>query len=134
MSIILGIATFLLMLVALFLILIVLAQKAKSDGGMGSALGGGMAEAAFGADTGNVLTTSTIRALIAFFVLTFLLYLGRIYERNHAGRSSTDALPAIAAPATPAPAPAPVAPITTTPAPTVPGATATPPAETPKAP
>ena len=43
MSIVLGILTFVLILVSLFLILVVLAQKAKSDGGMGSAMGGGMA-------------------------------------------------------------------------------------------
>jgi preprotein translocase subunit SecG len=138
LSISLGIATFLLMLVALFLILVVLAQKAKSDGGMGSALGGGMAEAAFGADTGNVLTTSTIRALIVFFVLTFALYLGRIYERKHAGNTGTDALPTINAPAAPAPTPDLVAPITTAPAPATPAppaaATPTPPVEAPKAP
>jgi preprotein translocase subunit SecG len=59
---------------------LVLAQKAKSDGGMGAAMGGGMAEATFGADTGNVLSKATINAAIVFFVLSFALYLGRIYR------------------------------------------------------
>ncbi len=81
MSILLGILTFVLILVSLFIILVVLAQKAKSDGGMGAAMGGGMAEAAFGADTNNVLTKLTIRSTIAFFILTFVLYLGFIYSR-----------------------------------------------------
>ena len=98
MSIVLGILTFILILVSLFLILVVLAQKSK-DGGMGAALGGGAAEAAFGADTSNVLSKSTIYAAIIFFVLAFALYLGRIYERKHADVAAGSALPAIAAPA-----------------------------------
>ena len=97
MSILLGIGTFVLILTSLFLILVVLAQKAKSDGGMGAAMGGGMAEATFGADTGNVLSKATINAAVVFFVLSFLLYLGRIYERKHAAEAA--ALPNIAAPA-----------------------------------
>eukprot|EP01034_Spumella_vulgaris_P013635 gene13635-17407_t len=48
MSIVLGILTFALIVLSLFLVLIVLAQKAKSDGGVGAAMGGGMTEAAFG--------------------------------------------------------------------------------------
>ena len=76
----------------------VLAQKSK-DGGMGAALGGGAAEAAFGADTSNVLSKSTIYAAIIFFVLAFALYLGRIYERKHSDVAAGSALPAIAAPA-----------------------------------
>lgn len=115
MSIILTILTVLLIGVALFLILVVLAQKAK-DGGMGAAMGGGMAEAAFGADTSNVLSKATINAAIAFFVLAFALYLGRIYQRAHA-TSAGGALPTIAVPVTKAPAPAATtaAPATTTP-------------------
>ena len=98
MSILLGILTFVLILVSLFLILVVLAQKAKNDGGMGAAMGGGMAEAAFGADTSNVLSKATINSAIAFFVLAFALYLGRIYQRTHAAATG-DALPTISAPA-----------------------------------
>ncbi|HEX2852643.1 MAG TPA: preprotein translocase subunit SecG [Opitutaceae bacterium] len=137
MSIIWGITTFLLILVAVFLILVVLAQKAKSDGGAGAALGGGMAEAAFGADTGNVLSKSTIYAAIAFFVLTLGLYLGRIAERKNAHTAAGDALPTINAPAVPDATPA-TAPITTTPSAatpaTAPASTATLPTEAPKSP
>jgi preprotein translocase subunit SecG len=114
MSIILGILTFILIIVSLFLILIVLAQRAKSDGGMGAALGGGMAESAFGGETGNVLSKWTINAAIAFFVLSFLLYLGNVYERGRASSAAAEALPNIAAPAVPAAAPS--APVATQPA------------------
>jgi preprotein translocase subunit SecG len=114
MSILLTVLTAILIIISVFLVLVVLAQKAKSDGGVGSALGGGMTEATFGADTGNVLSKATINAAIAFFVLSFVLYLGHIYVRKHANTSSGDALPTISAPAKPATAPA------TTPAPASP--------------
>jgi len=78
MSILIPIVTFILILLSAFMILVVLAQKSKSDGGMGAAMGGGMAEAAFGAETGNVLTKATINSAIAFFVLALLLYLGQV--------------------------------------------------------
>jgi preprotein translocase subunit SecG len=112
LSVLLSLLTVVLILVSLFLILVVLAQKSK-DGGMGATLGGGMAEATFGAETGNVLTRSTIVAAIVFFVLAFALYLGRIYERKHAAVAAGSALPSIAAPAAPKPATtAPAAPAT----------------------
>lgn len=127
MSILIGILTFILILISVLLILIVLAQKAKSDGGMGSAMGGGMAEAAFGADTNNVLSKGTINLAIAFFVLAFILYLAHIHQRKEGLEGG--ALPAIPVSVSPAPltaspaatkAPAvavPVAPVTATPAP-----------------
>lgn len=127
MSIVLGILTFILILVSLFLILIVLMQKSK-DGGMGATLGGGMAEATFGAETGNVLSRSTIVASVLFFVLAMALYLGRIYERKHVSAAAGSALPTIAVPAAPKSA----APTTATPAPvTVPAGATTAPASTP---
>lgn len=107
MSILLGIFTFILILTSIFLILLVLAQKSKSDGGMGAAMGGGMAEATFGADTGNVLSKATINAAIVFFVLSFALYLGRIYERKHANAAGGAALPSISAPAAHSPSKSP---------------------------
>jgi len=103
MSILIWILTFVLLLVSGFLILVVLAQKSK-DGGMGSALGGGMTESAFGAETGNVLFNATRNATVAFFILSFGLYLCHHFQRNHA-RSAGDGLPAIAVPAAVAPAP-----------------------------
>ncbi len=115
MSIALGIVAFLLILDSLFLVLVVLAQKSK-DGGMGAAIGGGAAEAAFGADTSNVLFNTTKYATVVFFVLAFTLYLGRIYERKHASLAAGEALPNIAVPATPAPTATTPAPAATTPA------------------
>ncbi|MCC6414995.1 MAG: preprotein translocase subunit SecG [Opitutaceae bacterium] len=100
MSILLGILTFVLIVVSVLLVLLVLMQKAK-DGGAGAALGGGMTESAFGADTQNVLSGTTIKAAIAFFVLSFVLYLGHLYQRNHS-TGADEALPTIQAPAVPA--------------------------------
>jgi preprotein translocase subunit SecG len=97
MSILIWILTFVLLLVSVFLILVVLAQKSK-DGGMGAALGGGMTESAFGAETGNVLFNATRNATIAFFIVAFGLYLCHIYQRKHMG-SAGDGLPNIPVPA-----------------------------------
>lgn len=119
MSILIGIATFILILISIFMVLVVLAQKAKSDGGVGAAMGSGVTEATFGAETGNVLTKATINAAVAFFVLSFLLYLGHIWQRNH-GAAEGGALPTINAPAaatTDAAAPAVSLPTTTPAAP-----------------
>jgi len=97
MSILLGILTFILILVSVALVLLVLMQKAKNDGGAGAVLGGGMTESTFGADTGNVLSKTTINATIAFFVLSFLLYLGHLYQNRHGGVSGGVGLPTIEA-------------------------------------
>jgi preprotein translocase subunit SecG len=115
LSIFLGLMTALLILTSLFLCLVVLAQKAKADGGMGAAMGGGAAEAAFGAETNNVLSRATIVSAILFFVLSFGLYLGRVHERTHAAQHGAT-LPTIQVPAKPAPAPAAPAPAAPAPA------------------
>lgn len=107
MSLLINILTFLLVLVSLFLVLVVLVQKPRSDGGLGTAMGGGMAEATFGSETGNVLTRSTIYAAVAFFIIAFAAYLGHIYVVKHKAKV-VEGLPAISAPATPEAAPAPV--------------------------
>lgn len=106
MNILIGVLTFLLILVALFLVLVVLIQKPRADSGLGAAMGGGAAEAAFGAETGNVLTRATIVSAVAFFILSFVLYLGHLYIRNHS--DANDAMlpqaPALSAPAETVPA------------------------------
>ncbi len=124
MNILLGILTFVLIVTSVFLVLVVLMQKAKNDGGLGAAMGGGMAEAAFGADTTNVLIKATINASILFFVLALALYLGRIYQRTHMAPAS-DGLPTLSAPANISPA-APAQSTPTTPAPATPAPTSTP--------
>ncbi len=67
-----------LVLVCFFVTLLVLMQKPSANSGMGAALGGGAAEQAFGGEAGNVLTKGTIYAIIAFFVLSFVLYLATL--------------------------------------------------------
>ena len=53
-----------------------------------------------------MLSKATINAAIVFFILSFALYLGRIYEGKHAAASSAT-LPTIAAPLLPADSKAP---------------------------
>ena len=57
MNVLIYILTVVLVLTCLFLVLVVLMQRAKSDAGMGSAMGGSSMESTFGAETGNVLST-----------------------------------------------------------------------------
>lgn len=113
MSILIWLLTFVLILLSVFLVLIVLAQKSKSDGGVGAALGGGMTEATFGAESGNVLATMTRNGTIVFFVLTFALFLAHIAKHKQA--KAEGALPTIPVPAAEA-APAVPATAETTPA------------------
>ena len=59
MSFVIGILTFILVLLCVFLILLVLVQLPKKDAGAGMAFGGGAADALFGAGSGNALTKIT---------------------------------------------------------------------------
>jgi preprotein translocase subunit SecG len=93
MSIVLSLFTFVLVLVSAIMVLVILMQRAKSDGGVGAALGGGMAEAAFGAESSNVLSRTTEYAAVIFFVLSFGLYLGNIYLHREAAMGSAGGLP-----------------------------------------
>lgn len=121
MSIVIGVLTFILVLTSLFLVMIVLMQRAKTDGGIGAAMAGGATESAFGAETTNVLSGATIKAAIIFFVLSFGLYLANIYQAK--SRAAEDAaLPTVNAPAVaPAPAPSVALPATTQPETAQPG-------------
>lgn len=98
MSILADILTIVLALISLFLILVVLLQKGSANGGMGAAMGGGMAEAALGAETANVLTKVTRNTAIVFFVMIFGLGLARIYLHSAAESADDNALPEFAAP------------------------------------
>lgn len=102
MSFLIAILYLLLVPLSIFLVLVVLMQKSKSDGGVGAALGGGMTEATFGAETGNMLATITRNGTIAFFVICFALYLAQISRHKGAAGGS---LPSIEVPAEVAPAP-----------------------------
>jgi len=79
-SILIALLYIVLVLVSVFLIFVVLLQRANTNAGLGTAFGGGIAESAFGAETGNLLTRCTIGAAVAFFIVSFglyLIYIGR---------------------------------------------------------
>jgi preprotein translocase subunit SecG len=116
MSIVIGVLTLILVLTSIFLVMIVLMQRAKTDGGIGAAMAGGATESAFGAETNNVLSGATIKGAILFFVLSFGLYLANIYQAKNRAAENAE-LPKVSAPAsTPAPAPAVELPATSQPA------------------
>lgn len=71
-------------LVCLLIVLAVLMQRPKSEG-LGGALGGGMTESLFGAQSSNVISTATRWLGILFFVLTITLSI--LYARQ--GRSGS---------------------------------------------
>jgi preprotein translocase subunit SecG len=98
MSILADILTIVLALLSLFLLLVVLLQRGSANGGMGAAMGGGMAEAALGAETSSVLTSVTRNTAIIFFVMIFGLGLTRIYLHNEAETADGNALPEFAVP------------------------------------
>ncbi len=72
MAILLNIILILYVLVTLFMILVILMQRPKSEG-LGAAFGGGVTENIFGAQTTNVLTKITGWLAGTFFAMTFLL-------------------------------------------------------------
>ena len=72
MSILIGLLYVVEVAVCLLLALAVMLQKPK-DGGLGGVIGGGMAEAAFGADAGNVLIKVTVWLGAIFLVNTLIL-------------------------------------------------------------
>jgi preprotein translocase subunit SecG len=90
--------TFVLVLISLFMGLVILMQRSSTQGGLGAAFGGGVADSAFGAETTNVLTRATKWSGIAFFVVASALYLMHI--ANHSEVESEEVLPDIAPVAT----------------------------------
>ena len=107
MSLFIGIFTVVLVITSLFLVMVILMQRAKSDSGMGAAMGGGSMESTFGAETNNVLSTATIRGAIVFFVVGFVLYLANLYQAKHhdAVDNSLPVIGVVPVKAAPAPAP-----------------------------
>lgn len=127
MSFVIGLLTFVLVLICIAMILLVLIQLPKKEAGIGVAFGGGATDALFGAGSGTVLTKATKYAAIAFFALALLV--GVLQKHSHSSATTnftTKANQAAqAAPATqPATTPAPETPLTVEPAPVAP---ATPP-------
>lgn len=84
LGIFITIFTFILIIISLFMILVVLMQRANTNAGMGAAFGGGVADSAFGADTTNVLTRTTKWAATAFFLIAGALYLMYIVQASEA--------------------------------------------------
>ena len=72
MSIFIGILYVIEVAVCLMLALVVMLQKPK-EGGLGGAIGGGMGEAVFGADAGNVLIKTTVVLGVIFLLNTLVL-------------------------------------------------------------
>jgi len=91
----------LLVLVCLLMILVILMQRSKQEG-IGAAFGAGMTESVFGADTGNVLSKTTVWCAVLFFGIT--LALSAISARKH--RTGTSGLAEAAQEASKAMAPA----------------------------
>lgn len=102
----------LLVLVCLLMILVILMQRSKQEG-IGAAFGAGMTESVFGADTGNVLSKTTVWCAVLFFGIT--LALSAISANKH--RTGTSSLTQAAEEASKAMAP-PAAATTNAPAPT----------------
>jgi preprotein translocase subunit SecG len=107
MSLLIGILSFVLVIICLFLGLLILIQLPKKEAGMGTAFGGDAAVAMFGAGTGNALTKMTKYAAGAFLILCLVLAV----LNSQASKSRTKGLrdelnKANAAAATPAVAPA----------------------------
>ena len=126
MSILIGFLYVIEVVVCLLLAGIILLQKPK-EGGLGGVIGGGMAEAAFGADAGNVLIKGTIILGTVFLLNTLALarFTSTVHSKSVMNSVEAPApvqqAPAMPAPEMPAPA-APAAPVA--PAPAAPAAPA----------
>lgn len=88
MTFLVGILTFIIVLNAVLLILLVLVQLPKKDAGAGMAFGAGTADALFGAGSGNALTKITKTATIVFVLLAVAL--GYLHDKAHNDSSATD--------------------------------------------
>lgn len=87
MSLLIGLLSFALFLVCLFLCLLVLVQLPKKEAGMGQAFGGGTTDALFGAGAGNALTSLTKYSAGAFLVLSLTVsVLGSKAGKSNAAR------------------------------------------------
>lgn len=73
MSLIIGLLSFVLVLICLFLCLLVLIQLPKKEAGMGQAFGGAATDALFGAGAGTALTKMTKYCAGGFLVLSLVL-------------------------------------------------------------
>lgn len=121
MAFIIGLLTFVLVLICIALILLVLIQLPKKEAGIGVAFGGGATDALFGAGSGTVLTKATKYAAVSFFVLS--LVVGILQNHFNAKRSASAFQSAVEQQVQQGTTPAPT---TTSPASTAPAATPAP--------
>ena len=74
-SLVANILVVLLVLISLGLILIILAQRASSNAGLGATLGGGTAESVLGSEAGHFLSRWTMIGIGLVLLISFILYL-----------------------------------------------------------
>lgn len=111
MTFLIGLLTFVMVIVSVALILLVLIQLPKKEAGAGLAFGGGASDALFGAGSGNVLTAATKYAATAFFILAILVGLMQS-KFSPSARRTTELEKALQEQtAQPAPATAPATPV-----------------------
>lgn len=136
MGLAIGLLSFALILVCLFLGLLILIQLPKKEaGGIGQAFGGGATDALFGTGSGNALTKATKYSAGAFVVLCVLVsWLTAIQSRSRQSNvkdvlsrqpaaatiPATPLAPATQPPTAPAPTPTPAAAPAPSPAPVAP--------------
>lgn len=82
-SFVVSFLTFVLVCTSIFVVLVILMQKPSANAGMGSALGSGAAESAFGSDTTKVLTRWTVSGIVTFFIVAFTLSMLHIRANVH---------------------------------------------------
>jgi len=112
-NILISLFMFILLVTCGLMTIIILMQKPSANAGMGAALGGGAAESVFGGETASVLLKYTVRIAVAFFLLSFFLYMGLI-ARDRATVSTGAILPTLdIQPTAPAPASATTVPAAT---------------------
>lgn len=86
-----------LILISVFIVLLVLMQRSNPNAGLGSTLGGVMAESAFGSETNSTLMKTTIWCAVAFFVVCMLTSMAYIARKSRAN-NTFQKLPVITAP------------------------------------
>ena len=120
MSIFIGFLYVVEVVVCILLGMVVMIQKSK-EGGLGGAIGGGMMEAALGADAGNVLirTTAILGAIFLLNTLVLARLTSTVHSRSLMAREAEpvpEAAPAAEAPALPEAPELPAAPAAEAPA------------------
>src|SRR6476661_8062413 len=114
MGFLIGLLTFVMVLVCLIVIFLILMQLPKKEAGAGLAFGAGATDALFGAGSGNFLTKTTKYAAGIFFALAILLSVLESWRAHQPGSDFMQKIqqvqqPTITAPPTPQPATTPAA-------------------------